>query len=385
MLKALKIRIYPNKTQQTKLTKLFGCYRFVYNKCLELKQTRYKEDGSNLNLSVLGKYFHGNLQNEYTFLQEHNTKVLKQAILNLLDSYKRFFKKEASFPNYKSKRDNQSVRFPVEAISKRNNYLSSKLTLTKDYTNLLFKTSKNYRRCLEKYKQFIKSATLSNNKSGQYFLSILIDIPTEKKLPKTNNAIGLDLGITDFVVASDGFSYENLKIKRNNQRKLKLLHRSVSKKQKGSKNRNKARLKLARFYQHLTNQKTDYLHWLSNLLLVENQTIVIETLKVKNMMKNHKLARSLQELSIHDFTRMLEYKSNWYGRELIKVGTFFPSSKLCGKCGCINTELTLKDRMWTCACGAVHNRDLNAARNILVEGLRIKNTAPLAGINACGH
>jgi putative transposase len=193
-----------------------------------------------------------------------------------------------------------------------------------------------------------------------------------KVLPQTNSAIGLDLGVNEFVVTSDGEVFENLKLNRSNQLKLKKLHKKLSKKQKKSKNRNKCRIKLAKFYEKLNNRKLNYLHQVSNKILDENQVIVIEDLNVKGMLKNHKLAKSIQEVSFSEFRRILDYKCVWYGRELVVIDRFYASSKLCNNCGYKNKGLTLKDREWICPdCGINHNRDLNASCNIRDEGLRI--------------
>ena len=378
MLKAIKIRLYPNKTQAIYINKLLGCYRFVYNQCLALKKDKYIEDKSNLGLKELGHYFHNELTKteEYSWLNEHNTKVLKQSIMNLMEAYKRFFVNGNGFPKFKSKHDNNaSCRFPLEAISKRNDYLSYKLTLTSDLKNIKFACSIEYANYLNKYKSNIKSATLTKTKSGKYFLSILVDGDITKVLAKPiNNIIGIDLGIKTFIVDSKGNEYANIKIKRNNEKKLAKLHGELSRKDKGSKNKEKARIKLARYYEKLNNIKQEYLHSISNKLLNENQVIAIEDLNVSGMMQNHNLARSIQELSLYDFKSKLIYKANWYDRYIVEVGRYFASSKLCHNCGYKNINLTLNDREWTCPkCGIKHNRDKNAAINIENEGYKIIN------------
>lgn len=377
MLKAIKIRLYPNKTQEVYIGKLLGSYRFVYNQCLSLKKEKYIEDKTNLKLTELGQYFHNDLtkNEEYKWLNEHNTKVLKQSIITMLDAYKRFFVNGAGFPKFKSKHDKQSCRFPLEAISKRNDYLSNRLTLTSDLKNVKFSCSDKYTKYLDKYKDGIKSATLSKSKSGKYFLSILVNSDEIIKENKPHiDFIGLDLGIKDFIITSEGKTYENIKIKRNNDKKLVKLNRLLSRKQKGSKNKNKARIKLARFHEKLNNKKENYLHSVTNQLLNENQVIVIESLNVKGMMQNHKLAKSIQELSLYRFKEMLIYKSDWYGNSIVEIDRFYPSSKLCSVCGYKKDDLTLKDRKWACPdCGSIHNRDVNAAINILNEGKRLLN------------
>lgn len=271
------------------------------------------------------------------------------------------------------------LRFPSEAISKRNDYESGKLTLIKQLKNIKFKTSDKYQKYLNKNKKGIRSATLSKTKTGKYFLSILVDgdLMKEKNQP-SNEFIGIDLGIKDFVIASDGEVFENLKLKRKNQKRLSKLHKEVSRKQKGSRNRNKAKIRLAKQYEKINNIKEAYLHSISNQLVSENQVICIEDLNVKGMLKNHNLARSIQELSLYQFKSMLKYKSEWNGGYVVEVDRFFPSSKLCNVCGSKNDKLTLDIRSWTCgSCGTEHNRDLNAAINIKNEGKRLyKNIIP---------
>jgi putative transposase len=380
MLKAIKVRLYPNKEQEIYINKLLGSYRFVYNQCLALKKNTYIESKTNIGLKELGNYFHQDLTKkpEYQWLNEHNTKVLKQSVINLLDSYKRFFVNGNGFPKFKSKHDNnQSCRFPVEAISRKNNYLTNRLSLTSQIKDVKFKCSDEYHNFLNEYKSGIKSATLSKTKSGKFFLSILVEHNEIKGLPKTNNVIGIDLGIKDFVITSEGEAFENIKIKRNNQKKLNKLHKQLSKKQKGSKNRNKARIKLAKYYEKLNNQKENYLHQVTNSLLNENQVIVIEDLNVNGMIKNHKLAKSIQELSLYKFKSILKYKAEWYNRDIIEIDRYFPSSKLCNVCNYKNNDLSLSDRTWKCPeCGTEHDRDLNAALNIKNKGLKILSTHP---------
>jgi putative transposase len=380
MMKAIKVRLYPNKEQEIYINKLLGSYRFVYNQCLALKKDTYIKDKTNIGLKELGNYFHQDLTKnaEYQWLNEHNTKVLKQSVINLLDSYKRFFVNGNGFPKFKSKHDNnQSCRFPIEAISRKNNYLTNRLSLTTQLKDVHFKTSDYYHNQLNDFKSNIKSATLTKTKSNNYFLSILVDIIETKELPKTDNIIGIDLGIKDFVITSDGETFENIKIKRNNKQKLNKLHKQLSKKQKGSKNRNKSRIKLAKFYEKLNNQKENYLHSVVNSLLNENQVIVMEDLNVSGMIKNHKLAKSIQELSLYKFKSILKYKAEWYNRDIIEIDRYFPSSKLCNVCGYKKTDLTLKNREWVCPqCGTTHDRDHNAALNIKNEGIKILSTHP---------
>ena len=374
MLKAIKVRIYLDKSQQVYVGKLFGCYRFVYNSCLAKKIESYKTDKTNLGLKDLGSFFHHDLTNQFEWLKEHNTKVLKQSILNMLDAYKMFFKIKSGFPKFKSKHDNvSSVRFPIEAISNRNNFLSNRLNLNKQLNNIKFKCSNEYHEYLNQYQGGIKSATLTSTKSGKYFLSILVesDEIIKRKEP-INDFIGLDLGIKDFIVASTGEVFENIKSIRNNSKALKRLNRQISRKQNKSNNKNKARIKLAKKHEKLNNIKENYLHLISNRIIDENQIIVLEDLNVKGMLKNRKLSKAIQELSIYKFKQLLKYKAAWSDRKIIEVDRYFPSSKLCSECGYKYSELTLKEREWKCPhCGHNHHRDLNAAINLENEGRRI--------------
>jgi len=378
MLKSIKIRLYPTGDQQDYINNLLGCYRKVYNLSLNYKIEQYKLSGETANMKSIGHEFHNiwTKSDEYSYLNNHNTKVLKQSIINVLDAYKRFFINGSGFPKFKSKHDNkQSCRFVSEAISIRNDYTIFKLTLTKELKNIKFSCSVKYSNYLQKYKENIRSATLTKTKSGSYYLSILVDGSVDKVLDKPlNDVLGIDLGIKSFIVDSRGNEYQNIKIKRNNLDKLSKLHRELSRKEKGSKNRTKARIKLARFYERLDNIKQEYLHSITNKLLNENQVLTIEDLNVKGLLKNHNMAMSIQELSLFDFKQKLIYKSKWYNRLVIEIDRFYPSSKTCSHCGYKNDKLTLNDRTWRCPnCGTTHNRDHNAAINIENEGRKIFN------------
>ena len=370
MLKAIKIRLYPDQEQIIYLNKLFGTSRFVYNQCLDYKINEYKKNKKSVSFGELGKKL-VSLKSEYEWIRESHSKVLQQSLINMDKAYKNFFREKKGFPKFKSKHEKQSVRFPVDAIS---GVKGNRINIINALKDIHYKCSSSDMSYLNKNQGFIKSGTLSKTKTGNYYFSLLID-RTNKELNKPiNSVVGLDLGIKDFIVSSEGRVYENLKIKRNNKNKIGKLQRELSRKVKGSSNRNKARVKLAKLYEKLNNKKEYYLHSVVNQLLSENQTIVIEDLNVKGMLKNHKLAGSIQELSLYRFKEILKYKALWYGREVIEVDKWFPSSKLCSGCGYKNQGLILKDRSWVCPeCGLVHDRDLNAALNIKKEGIRIKN------------
>lgn len=373
MLKAIKVRLYLNKEQEDQLNKLLGCYRVVYNQCLERKITSYQTNKTNENLTSLGKYFHGTLlkDKDFEWLNEHNTKVLKQAIINMLDAYKRFFTVQGTgFPKFKKKGSEQSCRFPKECISTKNVYSDNKITLTG--MTLKFRCSEEYTKTLTKHKDRVKSCTLRRVSSGKYFLSILIETNEPTVLIKSEKSVGIDVGIKTFATCSTGEVFENLNTMKRLSKKLKRLHKQLSKKKKGSMNREKARIKLARCYEQITNIQDNYLHKISRQLINENQVISIENLNIKGMLKNHKLAGAIQSLSIGKFFTMLEYKAKWADRTVIKVGRFYPSSKTCFECKTINPNLKLSDRTWTCPCCKYElDRDYNAALNIEFEGLRL--------------
>ena len=374
MLKALKIRLYPNKTQEVQINKLLGCYRFVYNQCLNRKITSYEKDKTSENLTSLGHYLHGYLtkQDEYSWLNEQNTKVLKQSIIDMLDAYKHFFEQHDGYPKYKRKHDNkQSCRFPFEAISKRNNYEDRKLSLA-NIRDIKFRCSDKYIDYLKKNKEGIKSATLNKLPCGQYYLSILIDGELLKQVQQSQNTVGIDLGIKDFITTSEGETFENKHFKKSVSDRLKKLQRQLSRKHKGSNNRNKARLKLAKLNKRINDSKLNYLHEVTNTLINENQVICIEDLNVKGMVKNHRLAESISEMNFSEFRKILEYKASWYDRVVVKVDRFYPSSKTCNHCGYIKKDLKLSERKWICpVCGEIIDRDYNAACNIRDKGIEI--------------
>jgi len=368
MLKAIKIRLYPSKEQEEYISRLVGSCRFVYNNLLAYKIEKYNTNKETVSFSELGKKLvHLKLENEW--LKESHSKVLQQSLINLESAYKSFFKNGCGFPKFKTKHGNQTCRFPVDAIG---GIYGNRINIIRQLKNIHFKCSKKDEIFLNKNRFLIKSGTLTKNKSGEVYFSILIDRENDKTLLNINEVIGIDLGIKDFIVDSNGKKYENIKIRRNNEKKLKKLHHKISNKNKGGKNREKARIKLAKFYNRLNNIKENYLHNISNTLLNENQVIVIETLSISNMMKNNNLAKSIQELSLFRFKQILKYKAIWYDRDIIEINQWFPSSKLCNVCNIKNTNLKLSDRIWKCEkCGTTHDRDFNAAINIRNEGKRI--------------
>lgn len=353
---------------------MLGCYRVVYNQCLARKIKSYKEKSIIENRTTLSYFFHHELlqDEKFAWLKEQNTKVIRQSINDVLFAYKSFFEQNKGFPKFKSKHNNeQSCRFTRDTISKRNIYTDYHISLAK-IKNIKFRCSKEYASYLQKHKNDIRQATLKKIPCGEYYLSIIVDGELTHKVNQTNKAIGIDLGIKDFVVTSDGESFDNPHFKKQQSNKIKRLQRQLSKKKKGSNNRNKARLKLAKLYKKIDDRKQYYLHRISNFIIDENQVICMEDLNVKGMVKNHSLAESISEVNFGEFRRMLEYKARWHNRKIVFVDRFYPSSKKCNNCGYINKDLKLSNRQWKCPqCGGIIERDYNAALNILDEGLRI--------------
>lgn len=380
MLKAIKIRLYPNKEQEQKINKVLGSYRFVYNHMLALKQQEYNENKKSLGLKELSKYLLGTMRKDeqYAWLKEENTQVLQQAIRQMLSAYNNFFKQHKCFPKFKSKKDKQSALFPIGAISKRNIFETKHITLTKPLKNIKFRCSDLYFKRLQEYKEGIRSATLSKTKSGNYFLSVLVELPQEEivKFEHTDKQVGIDLGVKDFVITSDGEVFENKHFLKKEEKKMKKLQRQLSKKKVGSNNREKQRVKIAKLFERMTNKKDAYIHYVVNELLKSYDTIFMEDLNVQGMLKNHSIAKAISEVGFYKFKEILTNKALVNNKQVVFVDRFYPSSKTCSVCGYKKEDLTLNDREWTCPnCGAKHDRDINAAVNILLEGKRILTTA----------
>ena len=376
MLRAVKIRLYPNKTQEQTLNKVLGCYRFVYNQMLALKQNAYKTDKTNLKVTDLSKWFHGTLlkDEQYAWLKEQNTKVMKQAIRQMDGAYQKFFKQHNGFPKFKTKKDKQSALFPYDAISKHNTFETRHISLTTPLKNIKFRCSDLYLSRLQKYNKNIRSATLSKTKSGNFFLSILIEMEdTElKKFEHTNEQVGIDLGVKDFVITSDGEVFENKHFLKKTEDKIKKLQRQLSKKVKGSNNRKKAQVRIAKLFERITNKKDAYIHYVTNELLTYFDTIFMEDLNVQGMLRNHHLAKAIQEVGFCKFKETLVNKALMNGKQVVFIDRFYPSSKTCSVCGYKKRDLRLSDREWVCPiCGTKHDRDINAAMNILIEGQRM--------------
>lgn len=376
MLRRINVRLYPNKEQEININKTLGCYRFVYNHMLALKQEAYKKDKTNLGLCELSKYFHGTLLNDdqYDWLKEENTKVMKQAIRQMLCAYNNFFDKHKGFPKFKSKKDKQSALFPIDTISRHNTFETRHFSLTKPLKNIKFRCSDLYFSRLQKYIKNIRSATLSKSKSGNYFLSILVEMEdTElKRFENTYKQVGIDLGVKNFVITSDGDVFENKHFLKKEEKKIAMLYRQLSKKKIGSNNREKQRIKLAKLFERITNKKYNYIYYVVNELLSHYDTIFMEDLNVKGLLNNHSLSKAISEVGFYKFKEILSTKALENEKQVISVDRFYPSSKTCSKCGYKKEDLTLNYRSWVCPnCGTKHDRDINAAVNILFEGKRM--------------
>jgi len=357
MLKAYKFRLYPNKEQRIYLAKTFGCVRFVYNRMLAEKIKSYEEN-KDLDIKVVKYPTPAQYKSEFEWLKEVDSLALANAQMNLDKAYKNFFRdRSVGFPKFKKK-------------TNTNNYTTNNQKGTVYIGNNHIKVPKLKSMIkIEQHRQFngaIKSCTISQVPSGKYFISILVDTEIDL-LPKTDNKIGVDLGIKEFAITSDREFFHNPKHLKKSEKRLAKLQKDLSRKQKGSNNRKKARIKVAKIHEKIANQRKDMLHKISTQLINENQVIVIEDLRVKNMIKNHCLAKSISDASWSEFRRMLEYKAKWYGREIIIAPSNYASSQLCSNCG--NKSAQTKDlscRTYICpVCGMVMDRDINAAKNLL--------------------
>lgn len=375
--KAYKFRIYPTQEQEILIAKTIGCSRFVYNHFLNLWNNEYTNTGKGLSYNSCSAMLPKMKKNEETnWLNEVDSIAIQSSLKNLSDSFSRFFKKQNKRPQFKSKKNS------VQSYTTKN--VNNNITITNRFLKLpklgLVKFAKS-----QELKGRILNATIRKNSSGKFFASILCEEEISE-LPKSESAIGIDLGITDFAILSDGQKIDNNKFTSKMEKKLKREQRKLSRrallaKQKGknlfeAKNYQKQKSKVARLHEKVMNQRSDFLNKLSTEIIKNHGIICIEDLNTKGMLRNHKLAKSISDVSWASFVTKLQYKADWYGREIIKIDKWFPSSQICSECGHKDGKKTLEIREWTCSvCHAHHDRDINASINILTEGLRIKQLA----------
>lgn len=360
ILRGYTFALYPNKEQEGFFSKTFGCVRFVYNKMLEERIRIYNEK-LECKLPTPAKY-----KDEFPFLKEVDSYALCNAQLNLDSAYKNFFRdKSVGFPKFKSRKN------PVQSYKTNNNTKKTGITISNSYLKLPKLKS------LVKVKQHraingvIKSATISRKPSGKYFVSILVEeifIP----MSKNDNQVGIDLGVKDLAILSNGIKFDNPRFLHHSQQKLAKEQRKLAKMTRGSHNYEKQRIRVAKIYAKITNQRKNYLHNITSYLIKNFGFIAIEDLSSSNLVKNHKLAKSIMDVSWFEFSRQLQYKAKWNNRTVVKISKWYPSSQICSSCGHRDGKKTLNIREWTCpVCGAHHDRDINASKNILEEGLRI--------------
>ncbi len=342
------------------MSKHFGHCRFVFNRFLHERKEAYEADKTSLNYYANAKSLTGlKKETEFSWLKEVNSQSLQASLKHLDTAYKNFFKQQNRFPRFKSKHERQSFKVPQNVF-----VVDEKLIIPKFSEGIQLKQH----RPLEGKILF---ATVSKTTTDKYYVSITCEqayIP----YPKTGKAVGIDTGIKELVILSDGSRHENIKSLKTSLKKLKYEQRQLSKKQKGSHSRLQQKRKLVSVHEKITHIRKDYLHKVSTEIIKNHDILVVEDLAVKNMLKNHRLAQAMSDVSLGTFYTMLEYKAKWNEKDYVKIDRFFPSSKTCSNCGWINQELKLSDRKWMCSdCGEIHDRDLNASKNILNQGLKI--------------
>ncbi len=372
MLRSYKYRIYPNKEQVIKIEQTIGCCRLVYNLALQVKITAYKDAGINLSAYDIKKEL-PSLKDAYPWLKDVDSQSLQQSIINIEKAFNNFYN-GFGYPKFKSKHGKQSFQCPNN--TKRVDWKNNTLTIPK-ISDIPIKLSR-------KFEGKINTITVSKTPTGKYFASILVDngieLPKLKPITK-EGTIGVDTGIKSFVVSSDGRTFEANRKLRDNLKRLQCLQRRASRKKKGGNNRKKANLKVALLHEKITNQRLDCIHKITHELTSDSQVncICVEDFNVSGILKNHKLAQAMSDVSLGKFYEINAYKCAWNGINLIKINRFAPSSKRCSICGSINKELTLADREWECKnCNTLHDRDGNASENIKWYGLEtiFKNNAP---------
>ena len=363
--RAYKYRFYPTNEQKRILAQTFGCCRFVYNWGLSTRKTAYFQHGQKLTYDDLSAML-PNLKKEHPWLADVSSVPIQQSLRHLDRAYKNFFEGRAKYPTFKKRRNTQSATYASNAFT----WKDGQLTLAKMEQPLAITSHRTFP---EGYKP--SSVTISKDCADRYFVSMLFEGETEP-LPVVEAQVGLDLGLKAMVILSTGEAVGNPKFYAKDEKRLAKAQRRHAKKKKGSKNREKARRKVARVHARINDRRRDYQHKLSTRIVHENQVICVESLAVKNMVKNHCLAKAINDVGWGEFVRQLEYKSQWYGRTLVTIDRWYPSSKTCHDCKHVVEDLPLDVREWVCPkCGVWHDRDINAAKNILAEGL---------SVSACG-
>ncbi len=363
MLRAYKYCLLPTESQKQQLAQAFGCVRFVWNLGLETRITAFKSYGKSLNFFDLAKQVTELKNTDAPWLKECSAQALQMSLRNQDNTYTKFFK-GGGFPKFKSKHGRQSLQFPQDV---RVDFDRRKVFLPKlKWVDYVFSRT---------FKGEIKTVTVSKAVTGKYLVSILVEtgiaLPVKKPV-EHGTAVGIDLGIKDFAVTSDGQTFANERFLSSKFRQLRIAQRSLARKVKGSQNRQKQKLVVAKLHEKIKNQRSDYLHKVSTAIIKRYDTVVLETLNTSGMMRNRKLSRAIGEMGWHEFNSMLDYKAGWQGKNIVLIGRFEPSSRICSICGWHNKDLKLSDRVWTCANGHVLDRDLNAAQNIKDFGLRTK-------------
>ena len=359
--RAFKYRFYPTLVQAVQLNRTFGCVRLVYNKALDTRTAAYAVEGRSVSYAQTSAMLTGwKTDPELAFLNEVSCVPLQQTLRHLQTGFVAFFDKRSGYPRFKSKRRSRAAaEFTRSAFRWRDGQLS--LAKMIEPLNIV------WLRPLPEGAQ-PSTVTVSRDAAGRWYVSILVEDPTVRPLPATEAAVGVDAGITSLVTLSTAEKITNPKYERVDRRRLTKAQRNLARTQKGSTNRAKARAKVAKVYARIADRRRDHLHKLSTRL-VRIQTVVIEDLSVRNMLRNHRLARAISDAAWSELRGMLEYKAAWYGRDLIVVDRWYPSSKICSVCGRLTTSMPLHVRDWVCPCGVAHDRDVNAARNILAAGL----------------